>query len=119
MTQVLDRFEEVGLVNDRAYAETWVRYRYENRKLSRKAIAMELRRKGVAEHLIEDALEAIDGDDEYRAAQQLAQKKARTLGSVDRQVAYRRIAGYLARRGYSSSLVHEVVAGVLQDWESQ
>lgn len=114
--EVMDRFEEVGLINDRAYAEMWVRYRHENRKLSKRAISIELRRKGVAEHLIDDALQAIDIDKEYEAARQLAVKKARSLGNVDRRTAYRRVAGVLARRGYPSSLVSDVVSAVLDEW---
>ncbi len=46
MLPILDRFEEVGLVDDAQYAEMIVRTRHAERGLSRRAISTELRRRG-------------------------------------------------------------------------
>ncbi len=74
---VLDRFDEVGLVDDASYAEMIVRTRHAERGLSRRAIAVELRRRGIDEDVAADALEQVDGDDERQAALVLARKLMR------------------------------------------
>ena len=58
-TRLLDRFEEVGLVDDAAFAEQWVEQRQSGRGLARRALAQELRRKGIDDEV---AQEALDGD---------------------------------------------------------
>ena len=62
--RVLDRFAEVGLVDDAAFAETWVRTRHAGRGLSRSALRRELRDKGVDDETVAGAVDAIDVDDE-------------------------------------------------------
>ncbi|WP_233571829.1 regulatory protein RecX [Cellulomonas triticagri] len=107
--RVLDRFTEVGLVDDAAYAEILVRSRHEERGLSRRALAQELRRKGVDDVVAAEALEQVDDDDEESAARALARKKLRATRGLDREVRLRRAYGALGRRGYGGSLVSRVV----------
>lgn len=114
--QVLNRFEEVGLIDDAKFALAWVEYRHQARGLSRSTIARELRAKGVADHIIEDALAAVDDEAEFARALEIGTKRASRLFGVDRQVAYRRIGSALARKGYSPSIVMRVLGQVLDDW---
>jgi len=107
--RVLDRFTEVGLVDDAAYAEILVRSRHAERKLSRRALAQELRRKGVDESVAREALEQVDDDDEEQAARALARKKLAATRGLDRETRLRRAYGALGRRGYGGSLVSRVV----------
>lgn len=113
--QVLDRLEEIGLVDDAAFARDWVESRQLRRQLSRRALRHELQHKGVDRDDIEEALAGVDGDDEYEAARVLAHRKARGMTGLTREVRARRIAGALARRGFSSGLTSRVVAEVLTD----
>src|SRR3954470_543124 len=62
-TRLLDRFEEVGLVDDAAFAREWVEQRQSGRGLARRALAMELRRKGIDDETAREALDEIDPDD--------------------------------------------------------
>lgn len=110
---VLDRMEEVGLVDDAAFADAWVRSRQSRRHLSRRALRQELVRKGVERDDIDGALEQVDTDAEYASAKALAEKKLRGLSGLDRQVRYRRLAGALARRGFSGGLTARVLSDVL------
>ncbi len=110
---VLDRMVEVGLVDDAAFADAWVRSRQSRRHLSRHALRQELVRKGVERDDIDSALEQVDGDDEYASARALAEKKFRSLSGLDRQVQYRRLAGALARRGFSGGTAARVLSEVL------
>jgi regulatory protein len=107
--RVLDRFTEVGLVDDAAYAEVLVRSRHAERGLSRRALAMELRRKGVDDEIAQEALAQVDDADEEQAARALARKKLRTTRGLDREVRLRRAYGALGRKGYGGSLVSRVV----------
>lgn len=107
--RVLDRFTEVGLVDDAAYAEILVRSRHTERGLSRRALAQELRRRGVDDETAHEALEQVDDADEEQAARALARKKLRATRGLDRETRLRRAYGALGRRGYGGSLVSRVV----------
>jgi regulatory protein len=111
--RVLDRFEEVGLVDDAAFAEGWVRSRQATRGLSRRALAHELRSKGIDDELARATLDQVDDESEVELARGLV---ARRLASVrglppDKQV--NRLVGMLARKGYSSGLAFRVVREAL------
>ena len=108
-TALLDRFEEVGLVDDEAFARSWIASRQPGKGLARRALAQELRRKGIDDEVARDALDELDPADEEAAARALVRKKLRTLSRVDDTTATRRLVGLLARKGYSSGLAFAVV----------
>jgi regulatory protein len=113
-TRLLDRFEEVGLVDDEAFARSWIASRRSvgsggGKGLARRALAQELRRKGIDDEVAREALDEIDPDDEEAAARALVRKKLRSLSRVDDTTATRRLVGMLARKGYGSGLAFAVV----------
>ncbi len=110
---VLDRLEEVGLVDDAAYARTVVRSRQQTKGLAVRGLTQELRRKGVSEELISDAVADIEPEAEEDRARELVEKRLRTLQGLDRQVQTRRLAGYLARKGYDSNVAFRVIREAL------
>lgn len=107
--RLLDRFEEVGLVDDEAFARAWVEGRQRSRGLARTALAVELRRKGIDDETARTVLAEVDPGDEETAARLLVRKKMRSMGGLEEQVAARRLVGMLARKGYSAGLAHAVV----------
>ena len=111
---VLDRLEEVGLVDDQAFAQDWVASRQQRRYLSKSALRRELQAKGVDREDLEEALATVDSDDELAAARALATKKAATMRSLEPMVRDRRIAGALARRGFGSGVIGTVLAELRQ-----
>ncbi|MFE6052451.1 regulatory protein RecX [Kitasatospora sp. NPDC056446] len=113
--EVLTRLEEVGLIDDGAFALAWVESRHAVRGLSRRALAQELRTKGVAADLVEQALAQVDHDDEEDAARALVERKLRSTRGLDPQVRTRRLVGVLARRGYSEGLAFRVVRAALDE----
>lgn len=113
VVQVLDRFDEVGLVDDATYAETIVRTRHAERGLARRGIAAELRRRGIDEDTAVEALDRLDPDDERVAGAKLATKLVTRTRSLDRQVRVRRAVGSLARKGYAPGLAFELVRDAL------
>ncbi len=114
-TALLDRFTEVGLIDDAAFAQQWVESRQRTRGLAPRALTQELRRKGIPDEDVKAALEQIDEQDQRVAARALVDKKLRSMHSVDRTTATRRLAGLLARKGYSSGLAFAVVREALGD----
>ena len=111
--RVLDRLEQAGLIDDQRFARDWVESRQARRQLSRSALQHELQAKGVAREFIDLALEEVDREDELRAARSLAGKKLRGLRDLPREVQQRRVAGALARRGFSSDIVGRVLADLI------
>lgn len=112
-TRLLDRFEEVGLVDDVAFARMWIESRQPGKGLAGRALAQELRRKGIDDEIIKDVVAEIDPEDEAEAARALVAKKLRSMRNLDRQVATRRLVGMLARKGYSAGLAYAVVRDAL------
>jgi regulatory protein len=112
--RLLDRFEEVGLIDDEAFARAWIASRRSvgsggGKGLATRALAQELRRKGIDDEVAREALAEIDPDDEEAAARVLVRRKLRSLARVDDTTATRRLVGMLARKGYSSGLAFSVV----------
>lgn len=97
---VLDRLTEVGLVDDADFANRWIASRHGVRGLSRRAVAVELSRKGVDSQIIEDATSQITEADELDAATELAVNKLRAGRGVEEARLTRRVLGALARKGY-------------------
>ena len=110
-TRVLDRFEQVGLVDDAAFADAWVESRQASRGLSRRALSHELRRKGVADDVITESLEQVDAETEREAAAALVARKLPSTRGLDQARRTRRLVGMLARKGYGPGLA----AGVVRD----
>ena len=107
--RLLDRFEEVGLVDDVAFAREWVQTRQAGRGLARRALAVELQRKGVDAEVVTEAVATVEPEDEVQAARELVRRKLRSLARFDRPTQTRRLQGMLARKGYPSSVVFQVV----------
>ncbi|MEU0073403.1 recombination regulator RecX [Streptomyces sp. NPDC006332] len=113
--EVLSRFEEVGLINDSAFAEAWVESRHHGRGLARRALAQELRTKGVDSTLIEAAMTQLDSEQEEETARELVARKLRASRGLDREKRLRRLAGMLARKGYPEGMALRVVRQALEE----
>ena len=113
--EVLSRFEEVGLINDSAFADAWVESRHHGRGLARRALARELRTKGVDSALIDEAVSRLDSEQEEETARELVARKLRATRGLDRDKRVRRLAGMLARKGYPQGLALRVVRQALEE----
>jgi|SRR3954467_10108588 regulatory protein len=114
-SRVLDRLAEVGLIDDVDFAEQWVQSRRVNAGKGKRALAAELRTKGVDNDVITAVLADVDADAERQRAEQLVRDKLRREKLVDDDDAkvIRRLVGMLARRGYSQTMAFDVVKGEL------
>jgi regulatory protein len=106
---VLDRMQDVGLVDDASFAIDWVNSRQQRRHLSRRALTRELQAKGVERDDIDRALEEVDFDAELTTARDLVERKRQTMSGLRRDVQYRRLAGILSRRGFDTAVTVQVL----------
>ena len=105
----LDRFTEAQLIDDGVFAAAYVRTRLENGR-SVSAIRGELRRKGVAQDLIEAQLEGVDSEREQEIANRLAANRYSRMLNLDAEVRKRRLLGFLQRRGFSQSIAYRAIS---------
>jgi regulatory protein len=111
---VLDRFTEVGLIDDAAFAQAWVSTRQRGRGLARRALRAELRQRGVDRSVVEEALGQVGAEEEAAAARELARRRLAALAGLPPPVQMRRLLGLLSRRGYSPGLAQQVVREVVE-----
>ena len=90
-----------------------VRNRQQTKGLAARALSQELRRKGVADELIGQALADVEPDAERDRARELVDKRLASMRGLERIVQTRRLAGFLARKGYDSSVAFQVIREAL------
>jgi regulatory protein len=112
---VLDRYDEVGMIDDAAFARAWVTSRHAGRGLARSALAGELRRKGVTAEIVGEAISELDSATEEETARAIVARKLRSTRSDRPEVLLRRLVGVLARKGYPGSLAVRVVKDALAE----
>lgn len=108
--RVLDRLVEVGLLDDAAFAEQWVHTRRANAGKGKRALAAELRTKGVDPELIAETLDGVDAGEWRVRAEELVATKLRREKLDDEVKVTRRLVGMLARRGYNQGMAFDVVS---------
>lgn len=112
--RVLDRFTEVGLIDDAEYARLWVSSRHRSRGTARQSLRHELRAKGITDDDALEALEAIDDDLERARGLALVRSKLPSTSRLEPAARARRLVSMLMRRGYRQaeavSIVKEAVA---------
>lgn len=113
--QVLGRYTEVGLIDDEAFARAWVQSRHAGRSLGRRALAAELRQRGVADDTVKEAVEELAPEQEESAARELVAKRMAATRGLDPTKRTRRILGVLARKGYPSGLTYRLVREALEN----
>lgn len=113
--ELLSRFEDVGLIDDAAFANAWVESRHRTRGLSGNALARELRTKGVDPEVISEAVGRLDSAQEELTARSLVDRKLAATRRVEPTKRMRRLVGMLARKGYPQGLALRVVRQALEE----
>ena len=112
--EVLGRFAEVGIIDDALFASLWVSSRHRGRGLAGRALSQELRRKGVDDETIKDAVGELEPEQEEQTARELVRRKLASTRRLPADARIRRLAGMLARKGYSGGLAFRVVKEELE-----
>jgi regulatory protein len=112
---VLSRFEDVGLIDDAAFARAWVESRHYSRSLAGRALSAELKQRGVAADEIRAAIdEQLGPDAEASAARRIVAGKLAATRGLPPEQRTRRLAGLLARKGYPAGLAFRVIREALE-----
>jgi regulatory protein len=113
--EVLSRFEDVGLIDDAAFARAWVESRHYSRGLAGRVLSAELRQRGVAADEIRAAVdEQLGPEAEAAAARQLVEAKLPATRGLPAEQRIRRLARQLARRGYPAGLAFRVIREAME-----
>ncbi len=111
---VIERLTRVGLLDDASFAEYWVEQRERFKPRSAQMLRHELREKGVASHHIEQALESLD---EAESARRLASQRVQRYAHLEREEFWRKMTGYLQRRGFRYETIKPIVEELWQELE--
>ncbi len=107
--RLIARARSTGHIDDRLFAKWWIQARIERRPLARRAMERELLDLGVEEATVRQALQSLyPSGMEEENARRLALDRHGRLRGLDVETRKRRIAGYLARRGFSTGLAWEI-----------
>ncbi|MDE0482454.1 MAG: regulatory protein RecX [Candidatus Poribacteria bacterium] len=102
-----------GHIRDRLFAEKWIQRRQKSNPRGRTVLKQELIEKGVDPKTAEQVLAEVKVEDEKKLALQIAQKRAKQYKRLPIHVAKRRLHGFLARRGFESETIMQVIEKVL------
>ena len=111
---VLNRFTDAGLIDDAAFARAWVESRHYSRGLSKRSLSAELRRHGVQNDEIREAVDALDPEQEIDTARHLVERKLASSRGRSPEARARQAAGMLARKGYPPGLAFRLIREVMQ-----
>jgi len=114
---VVQRLKDNRLIGDEQFAADWIDNRSTFRPRSRRVMALELRQKGVAEDVIDDALN--DAAEDSILAYEAARRYARRLAGLDWQMFRDKLGGFLARRGFPYGTIAPVVRQVWDEMKQQ
>ncbi|MCA9919133.1 MAG: RecX family transcriptional regulator [Anaerolineales bacterium] len=114
--QVLERLQAVGLLDDAAFARYWVDQRETFKPRSKIALQQELRQKGLERTLIDEVTAELD---EFAAAQQAAEPKARRWSNLPEQQFRQKLGGFLQRRGFGYDVVREVTKALWDEFGTE
>jgi regulatory protein len=111
---VLGRFADVKLIDDAMFANAWVESRHYSRGLSGRALAAELRHRGVAAGDIRAAVDRLDPEQEIATARSLVVRRLAATRGQPTPARVRRLVGVLARKGYPPALAYRVAREALE-----
>lgn len=112
---VLERLRDSGLVNDAGFAQTWVDNRAELRPRSRRALAFELKQRGVDSAIIEQTLDQVD---DSAMAYQAAQRQAHKIKNYEWREFRLKMLRYLAQRGFAYEISAEAARRVWEELQN-
>lgn len=104
--EAIEKLKEYNFLNDKDFSRMWVEQRSVGR--GKRALAFELKRKGIDKDTIEEALSEMDTDKEFESALRLVRGKEK-YKNLDRNEVYKKIAPFLSRRGYSYDVIKKVL----------
>lgn len=109
LDRTIDYFKGLGLINDRLFAQKWIRARLA-KPFGPNRIQFELKAKGISEEIIKKELpDALSQFPEEEIVLKLAKERAAKYQNIDQDKLKQRVYGYLARRGFRREMILEAI----------
>lgn len=116
--EVVNYLKQEGYINDKTFAEMYIKDKSEIHKYGQNRIKTELYKKGISKELVNNLIKKIlNSDEEYEKAKELAMKKIKSYHKDSKQAQYRKLSGFLARKGYSYDVISKVLKEIINEWE--
>ena len=108
--EAIERLRRERLLDDRRYAEDFVRARLQSRPRAGSRLVTDLLTRGIPLGLAKEVVvQLVPPTDEVPLARELVRRKQAQYGDLDKDTRWRRLAGLLARRGFSYDTIREVL----------
>lgn len=117
--EVATRLETMGLIDDADFSQSWVNHRLAGAPMGKARIRWELRQKGVADEVVQEAISAIDADTEFQTAIDAARRRWEKDRNADEPTRRRRLASFLQRQGFGWEVITKVVNLLLEESEPE
>jgi regulatory protein len=105
--EAIEKLREYKYVDDAEFSRIWAESRKSGH--SARAISFELQKKGISKEIIESTIESLDKESEYQAAIDLVKNKSK-YQNLSKEDAYKKVGGFLSRRGYSYDIIKKVIS---------
>lgn len=104
---VIERLGELKYINDEDFTKLWIKERMSQK--GKVVLRQELFKKGIDKKIIEELLDNVDNDSEYKAAKELIEKKKEFQKDFEKKEAFKKIGGFLLRRGFRYDIVKKII----------
>ena len=111
----IERLRELGLLDDRRYAQRFVETRLATKPVSRRHLYEQMKGHGIAEEYIREAMELADVETERENALSVARKFARQFASLEPEKRRTRVLSRLQARGYSYDVARNALEQALSE----
>ena len=115
--KIIESCREYGFINDEKFAKDWTTSRSNYRLKSKRIIKLELMKKGVDREVIDQTINqaATDGIDDNLQARKLVEKRIGRLRGLTKDEIYRKLVGFLGRRGFDWGTIKTAIDEVLKE----
>jgi len=113
--RIIEELKQEKYLDDQRYARMFTRDKFRLNTWGKVKISVMLRRKGIAESIIKEALNELDEDAYYQACAKMISEKALTLKDKNLFARKGKLFRHAAQRGFESELIHQILNKVLPE----
>lgn len=107
--EILESLKNQGILNDRKMVDETIHWAKQAKRYGKKRISLELKKKGIAQNIIDEALENYSKDEERETAFQLAETRWNKVKHLEPQKRKKRLFDFLVSRGFDFELAREIM----------
>lgn len=109
ISDTVEKLKKCGLIDDARYAHNFVESRLNTKPVSKQKLRMQLAGHFIDASLIDEALQEVSDETEYRNAAAVADKYYRQFSDLDEEERIRRVGKRLISRGYTYDCIKKIL----------